>query len=360
MRSQLKIFAVNPGSTSTKIAYFEDLSCSSSCILRHDPQELSGFSSIMEQLDFRKQGIFDYIKKEGIELAGLSATVGRGGLLKPLKGGTYRVNSAMLEDLAHASYGEHASNLGAIIACELAASYGAPSFVVNPVVVDEMWPPARYSGLAGLQRKSVFHALNHKTAAMRAARQLGKGYGEVNLVVAHLGGGISVAAHHRGNVVDVSNGLEEGPFSPERTGNLPVLQLAELCFRGDHTAEEMKKQLVGKGGLTSYLGSSDCQKAEKAALTGDKEALTILEAMSYQIAKEIGAYGAVLSGDVDAVVITGGLAHSSMITGLIGKMVGYMAPVMVFPGEDEMLAMAEGVYRVLTGAEEALEYINRE
>ena len=262
----------------------------------------------------------------------------------------------MLEDLGHARYGEHASNLGAIIACELGDPYKVPSFVVNPIVVDEMWSPARYSGLAGLQRKSVFHALNQKAAAMKAAEQLGKGYGEVQLVVAHLGGGISVAAHHMGNVVDVSNGLEEGPFSPERTGNLPVLQLVELCFREGQTAEKMKKQLVGSGGLVSYLGGSDCIKAENAALTGDKEALAVLEAMSYQIAKEIGAYSAVLSGRVDAVVITGGLAHSGIITGYIKKMVCYIAPVMVFPGEDEMLAMVEGVNRVLAGVEEALEY----
>ena len=356
MVDKQRIFAVNPGSTSTKVAYFEDLNCTSSSTLRHDPQLLSDFNTIKDQLAFRKQLISEYIIKEGIELAGMSAVVGRGGLLKPLKGGTYRVNKAMLEDLDHARYGEHASNLGAIIACELADPYKVPSFVVNPIVVDEMWSPARYSGLAGLQRKSVFHALNQKAVAIKAAEQLGKGYGEVNLVVAHLGGGISVAAHHMGNVVDVSNGLEEGPFSPERTGNLPVLQLAELCYREGNTVEEMKKQLVGKGGLVSYLGSSDCIKVEKDILAGDKEALSVLEAMSYQIAKEIGAYSAVLSGKADAVVITGGLAYSSIIIGYIEKMVRYIAPVMVFPGEDEMLAMAEGVNRVLTGVEEALEY----
>lgn len=351
-----RILAINPGSTSTKVAYFEDLDCSSSCTLRHDLQELSGFNSIMDQLAFRKQLISDFIKEEDIELCSLSAAVGRGGLLKPLRGGTYRVNAAMLDDLSHARYGEHASNLGAIIASELAEPYSVPSFIVNPIVVDEMWPPARYSGMAGLQRKSIFHALNQKAAAMKAADKLGKTYGEVDLVVAHLGGGISVAAHHRGNVVDVSNGLEEGPFTPERTGSLPVLQLAELCFNGGSKLEEIKKQLVGRGGLISYLGSSDCLKAEKAASAGDKETLAVLEAMSYQIAKEIGAYSAVLSGKVDAVVITGGLAYSSLITGQIEKIVRYIAPIMVFPGEDEMLAMAEGVNRVLTGVEEALAY----
>lgn len=356
MTNRLRILTINPGSTSTKVAYFEDLNCSSSSTLRHDPQLLSGFRSIKDQLSFRKKTIYDYISEEGIEIAGLSAVVGRGGLLRPLKGGTYRVNEAMLEDLGCARYGEHASNLGAIIACELGAPYRIPSFVVNPVVVDEMWPPARYSGLTGLKRKSVFHALNQKAAAMKAAGRLGKQYEEVNLVVAHLGGGISVAAHHMGNVVDVSNGLEEGPFSPERTGNLPVLQLVDLCFRDGQTAEKIKRLLVGNGGLVSYLGSSDCIKAEYAALAGDKEAASVLEAMAYQVSKEIGAYTAVLKGKVDAVIITGGLAHSSIITGHIEKMVSYIAPFMVFPGEDEMLAMAEGASRVLTGVEEGLEY----
>ncbi len=352
-----KILAINPGSTSTKIAYFENLSCVSSKSLQHNTQKLSASGPVMGQYSLRRQAIADYISNMGISPEKLSAIAGRGGLLKPLKGGTYKVNQAMLEDLKAGKYGEHASNLGAILAYDLAAPANIPAYIVNPVVVDEMWPVARYSGLSSIARKSVFHALNHKSAAIKAAAQLGKKYEAVNLVIAHMGGGISVAAHRKGLVVDVNNGLEEGAFSPERSGSLPVLQLAELCFKRGYTFDEVKKQLVGKGGLVSYFGTADCLEAERMAVAGDKEAAGVLEAMSYQIAKEIGAYSTVLSGQVDAVILTGGLARSSMITDSITEKVKFIARVLVFPGEDEMLAMAEGVQRVFDGAEAELEYI---
>lgn len=352
-----KILTINPGSTSTKVAFFENLSCVSSRSLQHNTQELSKCGSIMEQYELRLHTISDYIRETGIKPDELTAIAGRGGLLKPLKGGTYKISREMLSDLSSGKYGEHASNLGAILAYNLAEPVNIPAYIVNPVVVDEMWPIARYSGLKAIKRKSVFHALNQKAAAIKAAAQLGKKYEEASFVVAHLGGGISVAAHLKGRVVDVTNGLEEGAFSPERTGNLPVLQLAELCFKGGYTYEELKKQLVGKGGLVSYFGTSDCLDISRMADSGDLEAANVLEAMAYQIAKEIGAYSTVLQGKVDAIILTGGLARSSMITGSITEKVKFIAQVIAYPGEDEMLAMAEGVQRVIDGIEPELYYV---
>lgn len=356
MKSNIKILTINPGSTSTKVAYFENTDRISSKTLHHDSGELSACGSVAGQYGLRKRAVEEYIREMGIKPEDLSAVAGRGGLLRPLAGGTYRVGVPMLEDLRSGKYGEHASNLGAILAYEMAEPLNIPAYIVNPVVVDELWPVARYSGLKSIERKSVFHALNQKAAAMKAAESLGKKYGEVNLVVAHMGGGISVGAHLKGRVVDVNNGLEEGAFSPERTGSLPVLQLAELCFKSGLAHEEVNKQLVGKGGLVSYFGTADCLKIENMAVQGDQEAANVLDAMIYQVSKEIGAYSAVLSGQVDAVVLTGGLAHSSIITDSIEKRIRFIAPVLVFPGEDEMLAMAEGVRRVLDKTEPALEY----
>jgi butyrate kinase len=352
-----KILAINPGSTSTKIAYFENLNCISSKSLQHSAHELSSCGCVMGQYDLRRQAVYNYIKSVGIEQSNLSAIAGRGGLLRPLKGGTYKVNKAMLSDLRTGKYGEHASNLGAILAYDVAEPENIPAYIINPVVVDEMWPVARYSGLHSISRKSVFHALNHKSAAMRACVQIGKKYEEASLVVVHMGGGISVAAHLNGFVVDVNNALEEGAFSPERSGSLPVLQLAELCFTKGSTYSEVKKQLVGKGGLVSYFGTSDCLEISNMAASGDKEAANVLEAMSYQISKEIGAYSTVLRGKVDAIVLTGGLAHSSLITDSIMEKVSFISQVVVFPGEDEMLAMAEGIQRVFDGIEPELEYV---
>lgn len=356
MGKSYKILTINPGSTSTKVAYFEGLSCISSQSLSHVADHLDGFRSVIEQHPLRKKAVTDYLDRMGIGLQGMDAVVGRGGLLKPVKGGTYRVNSQMLEDLESLRYGEHASNLGAVIAYELAEPLGIPAFIVNPVVVDEMWPPARISGLSGISRKSVFHALNQKAVGIRAAKEIGRQYDQLNLVIAHLGGGITVAAHQKGQVVDVNNGLEEGPFSPERTGSLPVQQLVDLCFSGRYTREEVHKLLVGKGGLVSYFGTSDCAAVEAKAAGGSQQAKEILHALAYQVAKEIGAYSAVLSGRVDAIVLTGGLAHSTLLTGWIEDMVRFIAPVKVYPGEDEMLAMAEGAHRVLAGQEEVRVY----
>jgi butyrate kinase len=263
----------------------------------------------------------------------------------------------MVEDLRMGLLGQHASNLGGILAREIASQLNIPAFIVDPVVVDEMEEVARLSGMPDIERISIFHALNQKAVARRAARDLGKSYEEANLIVAHLGGGISVGAHKKGRVVDVNNALDgEGPFSPERAGGLPAEGLLKLCFSGKYTMDEIKKKMVGKGGLVAYLKTNDAREVEKMIEEGNKEAELIYRAMAYQIAKEIGNCAAVLCGQVDAIVLTGGIAHSKMLTGWIKERVEFISQVMTYPGEDEMSALAEGGLRVLRGEEKAKEY----
>lgn len=356
MKSEFKLLVINPGSTSTKVAYYNNLQCISSKSLSHKTEELDKYKTIIDQYSLRKQAILEYMEEEGIRLEELDAVVGRGGMLKPLSGGTYFVNNSMLDDLKNTRYGKHASNLGAVIANEIASSVNIPAFIVNPVVVDEFEPLARYSGIPEIPRKSAFHALNQKAVAMRFAKESGKDYKDLNLIIAHLGGGISVAAHKKGRVVDVNNGLEEGPFSPERTGSVPALQLVEMCFSGRYSKEEIERKLVGKGGLTAYLGTSDCREIEQRIEAGDTDAKNVFEAMAYQISKEIAACSAVLYGNVDNILITGGIARSNILINLIAERVKFIAPLKVYPGEDELAALAEGAFRVLTGEEKALEY----
>ncbi|MCX7708549.1 MAG: butyrate kinase [Clostridia bacterium] len=357
MEKMFKLLTINPGSTSTKVAYFRGSECISGKSLSHSSAELDRYATIAEQYPLRKQAILDYLSDQNIDYMELDAVVGRGGLLKPLKGGTYQVNQSMLDDLNASRYGQHASNLGAIIAREIASLAGIPAYIVNPVVVDEFEPLARFSGLPEFQRKSAFHALNQKAMAMKFAKEAGKSYEELNLIIAHLGGGISVGAHKKGRVIDVNNGLEEGPFSPERTGSLPVNQLVDFCFSGGYSKEEIKKKLVGKGGLVAYTGTSDAREIEQRMEQGDEYAALAFEAMSYQVAKEIGACSTVLCGKVDAIILTGGIARSSKITRWITERVDFIAPVTVYPGEDEMAALAEGAVRVLEGKEQPLEYL---
>lgn len=356
MQESFHLLTINPGSTSTKVAYFEGIACISSKSLYHSPQQLAPYNTIIEQYPLRKQAILEYLTEQNIDLKRLSAVVGRGGLLRPLRGGTYHINKEMIDHLNNMTFGQHASNLGAVIAYDIASSLRIPSFIVNPVVVDEYEPLARFSGLPEISRSSVFHALNQKAVAVRAAQDLGKRYTEINFIVAHLGGGISVAAHRQGRVVDVNNGMEEGPFSPERAGTLPVNQLVDMCFSTQFTKEEIKKKLVGKGGLIAYLGTSDGKQIEDRINKGDVQASLALEAMAYQVAKEIGACSAVLSGKVDRIIITGGMAHDSRLVGWISDRVDFIAPVSIYPGENEMAAMAEGALRILTGEEKALNY----
>ena len=348
----MKILVINPGSTSTKIAVFDDESSVLEKTIRHSSEELKDFKNIIEQYDFRVKVIENVLKENGFKLEDFDAFVGRGGLLHPIESGTYRVNEAMLEDLKECKYGEHASNLGAIIAYNLATKVNKPAYIVDPVVVDEMEPLARYSGLKGIERKSIWHALNQKAVARRAAKDLHKKYDEVNLVVVHLGGGISVAAHKKGRTVDVNNALNgDGPFAPERAGGLPTISLVDLCVSGKYTYEEMKKLLAGKGGLVSHLGTNNAIEVEERIEKGDEYAKLVYEAMAYQVAKTVGEMAAVLKGEVDAIILTGGLARSKMLTDWIKERTSFIAPVLLYPGEDEMRALAEGALRVLKGEE---------
>ena len=352
-----RIFVINPGSTSTKIALYEDNELIFEQALRHTNQKLAEYEKITDQYEFRKEIVLQLLENHHVPVESLDAIVGRGGLVYPLEGGCYRINDRMLEDLKQAVMGEHASNLGALIAKAIGDEIGKPSFIVDPVVVDELEPLARYSGIPEITRISIFHALNQKAVARRVAADLKKEYAECNFIIAHLGGGISVGAHKRGKVVDVNNALNgDGPFTPERSGGLPVGQLTELCFSGNYTESEIGKLLKGKGGLVGYIGTNSGAEVAERISNGDEQAREVFEAMAYQIAKEIGAMASVLHGDVDAIVLTGGLAHNSLFTGWIEHCVKFIAPVKVLPGEDEMFALYEGALLVLTGKEEAKDY----
>lgn len=353
-----KLLIINPGSTSTKIAVFNDEKPVFESTLRHSGQELLQFERIIDQYAFRKTAVLAALQEAGVHVSDLSAVVGRGGLVRPISGGTYTVNDAMLADLRAGYSGEHASNLGGLLAYEIASEGNLPAFIVDPVVVDELADIARLSGLQTIERQSIFHALNQKAIARRAANDLGGTYKELNLVVAHLGGGISVGAHANGRVIDVNNALDgEGPFSPERAGGLPAFALAQLCLSGSYNEDEIRKLLVGQGGLMAYLGTNDAREVVRRITSGDAEARLVYEAMAYQVAKEIGSAATVLCGQVDAIVLTGGLAYDqAYFVPWIEERVQFIAPVLVYPGEDELLALAQGALRVLKGQEQAREY----
>lgn len=358
MTNGKRVLAINPGSTSTKIAVFDGEKPIFETTLRHQAEEINKYEKIYDQYEFRKAVILDTLNENEINLTKLSAVVGRGGLLKPIKGGTYGVSERMLGDLKVGVLGEHASNLGGILAHEIATGLNIPSFIVDPVVVDEMEDVARISGMPELERKSIFHALNQKAVARRAANDLGKPYESINIIVAHMGGGVSVGAHSGGRVIDVNNALDgDGPFSPERAGGLPVGGVAKMCYSGKYTHDEIKKKLKGMGGLVAYLDTNDGREVGKMIASGNKKAELIYKAMAYQVAKEIGACGAVLKGDVDAVVLTGGLAFDKTLIGWIREKIDFLGTVFIYPGEDEMSALAQGALRVLNGQEKAQEYL---
>lgn len=358
MKEIRRVLAINPGSTSTKIAVFDDEKPVFETTLRHPAEDINKFEKIYDQYEFRKSVILDTLSENEINLTKLSAVVGRGGLLKPIPGGTYVVTDRMIEDLKVGILGEHASNLGGILAHEIASGLNIPAFIVDPVVVDEMDDVARISGMPELDRKSIFHALNQKAVARRAGKDLEKPYELLNLVVAHMGGGVSVGIHKGGKVVDVNNALDgEGPFSPERAGGLPVGGLVKMCYSGDYSHGEIKKKLKGKGGLVAYLNTNDGREVSRMIDEGDKKAELVYKAMAYQIAKEIGAGAAVLKGRVDAVVLTGGLAYDNRLVGWIREKVDYLGTVLVYPGEDEMIALAQGALRVLREEEQAKTYL---
>ncbi len=352
-----RILVINPGSSSTRVAVFADEAELYSAKVEHPLAEVGRYARIAEQYAMRRDAVLEALREARFSTADLDAVVGRGGLLRPIPSGTYLINQRMLEELRRPSAREHVSNLGALIAHEIASAGGIPAYVVDPVTVDEFTPLARVAGLPGIERRSESHALNLKAAAREAARMLGRSYSEINLVVVHLGTGISVSAHQHGLMVDVNQGLDgTGPFSPERAGGLPVGDVLRLAFSGRYTYEELFRLITRQGGLVAHLGTNDAREVERRIAEGDQHARLIYEAMAYQIAKEIGLMATVLKGDVQAVVITGGLAHSAMLLGWIRERVQWIAPVLVIPGEREMLAMAQGALRVLRGEEEAKEY----
>lgn len=324
--------------------------------LRHPAEEIAHFGRIAEQFEWRLSLILEAMEARGESLSELSAVVGRGGLTKPVMGGTYEVTTALIDELRTTPM-EHASNLGAPLADAIARKAGVKAYIVDPPTVDELQPTARVSGVKALPRISVFHALNQKAVARRYAAEVGKPYEELNLVVAHMGGGVSVGAHRKGCVIDVNNALDgEGPIAPERAGSLPAGSLVELCFSGKYTKAEVKKMLCGKGGVVDLLGTNSMIEVRERAAAGDEEASLVLEAMCYSIAKNIGAMAAALDGKVDAVILTGGLAYSEVITDKIAHRISFIAPIEIYPGEDEMLALAESGLAVLRGEREAKIY----
>jgi butyrate kinase len=352
---EFTILAINPGSTSTKFGVFAGERPLRLWTLRHGDDELRRFKGrpIIEQKTFRAEAIAREIAAAGFAVAELSAVVGRGGLLPPLTSGTYRVDEAMLEELRLARRGEHASNLGAVLAYEIAGRAGVPAFVVDPVSVSEHSAIARLSGTALLERGEFCHALNSKAVARRYASERGKRYADLRLVVAHLGGGICISAHQDGRMIDATDAQQEGPFSPECAGGVPALKLARLCFSGRYDQRQIERLMRGEGGLFSYLGTTDLVEAERRIAAGDAKAALVFAAMAYQIGKEIGAMATVLEGRVDAILLTGGMAHSEALVGKVKAATEWIAPVSVYPGEEELLALAEGALRVLGGEETA-------
>ncbi len=352
------VLVINPGSTSTKVAIFKGDVNVLQEDLTHSTEELDKFEKIADQYNYRKEIILNWLTEKGYKSSDLKAVVGRGGLLKPMPSGTYTVTDVMIEDLKIGVQGEHASNLGGMIARAIGDVESIESFIVDPVAVDEFHEVARISGMPDVKRKSLLHALNVKAIAHSVAEDMDKKVEDLNLVVAHLGGGISVVPLLKGKMIDANNANEMGPFSPERAGGVPVGDIVKMCYSGEYTMKTLKPKLRGKGGLVAYLGTNDAREVLKMIESGDENAKLIFEAMGYQISKEIGAMATALKGKVDAVVLTGGVAYSIYLTNYIKEMVGFIAPVIVKPGEDEMKALNEGVMRVLAKQETPKIYEN--
>ena len=354
----MRILVINPGSTSTKMAVYEDEKPILLRNIAHSAEELAPFGNITEQQEFRRQLVLEELKAADIPLE-FDAVIGRGGLVKPISGGVYEINQRMLDDTLHGCVmHSHACNLGCLLAHEIAARIpGCRSFIADPGVVDELSPLARISGSPLMPRICIWHALNQRAIARRYARGIGKEYEELNLIICHLGGGISVAAHEKGKAIDANNALDgEGPFSPERAGSLPAVDLIRLCFSGKYNEEELLKRIAGKAGLNAHLGTNNMREILKRIQQGDEHAQLIVDAMIYHIAKNIAAESAVLCGHVDAILITGGMAHSDYIINRLRKRIEFLAPVYTFPGEDEMEALALNALAVLQDKREAKLY----
>lgn len=353
-----RILAINPGATSTKIAIFDGSEKVFVKNIKHSTEELSQFTTIAEQYPFRRDVITKELEAEKIDLHSISVVMGRGGLVKPLKSGVYRINDLMIEHLKQGYNGQHACNLGGLIAKSIADVIGLKdAFIADPVIVDEMEPVARIAGHPEFERKSIFHALNQKAISRMYAKDNGKKYEDLNLVVCHMGGGVSCGAHQKGRVIDVNQALDgEGPFSPERSGSLPMNQFLKACFSGKYTMEDMQKILVGNGGYVGYFGSNDALAVEKAAQEGDPKADLLEEAFAYQVAKQIGETAVVLKGQIDAIILTGGIAYGKPVVARIKRYIDWIAPVAVYPGEDEMAAMALNANMIINGEVEIQEY----
>ena len=353
----LKSLIINPGSTSTKIGVFEGEELLFDETLRHTTEEIGSFESIVAQKDFRKDIILNFLKDRNFDINTLAFVVGRGGMLKPIPGGTYEVTDDLLHDLEVGVQGQHASNLGGILAREIGDSLSIPSFIVDPVVVDEMMDIARYSGCPLLPRVSKFHALNQKAVAKRYAKETGKKYEDLNLIVVHMGGGCSVGPHKNGRVIDIFNALDgDGAFSPERAGAVPPGELVKLCFSGKYTEKEVYRMLVGDGGFNAYLKTNDLREVDEMVDAGDAKAKEIRDAYILQVAKDIGSMACVLNGKVDQIIVTGGIAYSKAIIAELKARCEWIAPFTVYPGEDELLALAQGGLRVMNKEESAMPY----
>jgi butyrate kinase len=350
------ILCVNPGATSTKVGLFEGIAPLQARTLRHPDAELARHPRVSDQLALRLDAVRAFLADAKVGRGQLSAVAGRGGLLRPLSSGTYRVDAALLADAASARRGEHASNLGGPIAAAVAGEHACPAFVVDPVSVDELEPVARITGLAGVERQSLAHALNIRAVARRHARDRGRALESLRLVVAHLGSGVSLAAIEAGRMIDVVNPQDEGPMSPDRAGGMPSTAIVEMCFAPAADRAAVRRRLFGEGGLWSHLGTRDLGEALARADGGDERARLVLQAMAYQIAKAVADMAAALRGKVDTVLLTGGMAHAPWLVAEVRSRVAWIAPVEVYPGEDELLALAEGAWRVLSGEEPARLY----
>lgn len=353
----VKSLIINPGSTSTKIGVFEDETLLFEETLRHSTEEIGRYATIVDQKDFRKQIILDLLKEKNFDINSLNMVVGRGGMLKPIPGGTYAVSDDLLHDLEIGKQGQHASNLGGILAREIGDSIGVPSYIVDPVVVDELEDISRVSGVPELPRTSVFHALNQKAVAKRYAKEIGKPYNSLNLVVVHMGGGVSVGAHKEGRVIDIFNALDgDGAFSPERAGAVPSGALIKMCFSGKYTEAEVYKKICGNGGFNAYLGTNDMRDVDRMVEEGNKDAALYRDAFIRQVAKDIGSQACVLEGKVEQIIVTGGIAYDKYVVDGLKKACEWIAPFTVYPGEDELLALVQGGLRVINGEEQAMVY----
>ena len=351
------ILTINPGGTSTKIGLFQGENEIFKKSISHRQEDLENYETVFHQFDYRKSLIEEALSESLYSMDQLDCVVGRGGLMKAVEGGIYPVNETMVQDLKNGINGEHASNLGAALAKAIGDEIGVPSLVVDPVSVDEFQEVSRITGISDIEKASWLHSLNHKAVARKTAAKMGGDYQDFNFIIAHLGSGISIVAHRRGKMVDGSGGRSDGPFSPERSGGLLTYPLVKLCYSGKYTEAEMIDKISNTGGMYDYLGTKDMIQIEEMIMSGDKKAKLIMDAFVYQISKEVSMYGATLSGQVDRIILTGGIAHSSHVTSEVSKMVSYLAPVEIIPGEMEMEALALGAVRYLTGQETPKEYV---